>query len=164
MAFFPCVRFSKLAIFHLNGTAKQVKNYSIKDKIEYSRKYHSELSELYDLICKLSIIAESRHIKMVIENPYDVSHYLTRYFPVLPEVIDMDRTERGDWQTKPTQYFFFNFHPYNNFIFEALDYVEHKTHMHRKAEDGKSSKTMRSMIHPQYANRFIREFILEDKE
>ena len=160
-AFFPCVRFSKLAILRLQGTALQYKNKTQLEKLEYSKEFHQELSYLYNLVCKLCIIADQKNLKLIIENPYDPDHYLTRYFPILPAVIDRDRTQNGDWQVKPTQYFFLNCKPQNNIIFEPLEYVENTSHLARKSEDGKSVKTMRSMIHPQYANRFIREFILD---
>ena len=163
LAFFPCVRFSKLAILHLQGTAQQTKKKSELERLEYSKEFHKELSKLYGLICELCIVADRKKLKLIIENPYDKTHYLTRYFPILPEIIDMDRTQNGDYQVKPTQYFFINMKPKQNLVLEPLEYVEHKTHMGRKSENGKSIKTMRSMIHPQYASRFIRQYILESE-
>ena len=100
---------------------------------------------------------------MIIENPYMQPHYLTSYFCVRPTMIDKDRTERGDYFEKPTQYWFVNFEPKQNFIFEPLDYVEKQVIAKVKKKDGISVKTQRSMIHPQYANRFIREFILDQE-
>ena len=42
---------------------------------------------------------------MVLENPYTQQHYLVRYFPIKPKIIDKDRTKDGDYYKKPTQYF-----------------------------------------------------------
>lgn len=91
---------------------------------------------------------------MVIENPANQPHYLSKYWCLYPEIIDNDRRKNGDWFKKPTQYWFLNFKPYNNLVFEALDYVK------PKVCDG--LKTVeKSMIHPQYANRFIRQYLIE---
>ena len=83
-----------------------------------------------------------------------MSHYLTRYFSLKPKVIDTDRTLRGDNFKKPTQYWFINCDPKFNIILEPLSIVKHKTVANCW------DKVERSMINPQYANRFIREFIL----
>lgn len=57
-----------------------------------------------------------------------------------------------------------NFKPKNNLVFETIDYVKTKIiAKSRVNDDGLSVKTQRSMIHPQYADRFIRQYIL-DKE
>lgn len=99
---------------------------------------------------------------MVIENPYMQPHYLTTYWCVKPTIIDKDRTMRGDYYMKPTQYWFVNCEPKNNLVFEPLDYVEKQVISKVKVKDGISVKTQRSMIHPQYANRFIREFLIDE--
>lgn len=66
---------------------------------------------------------------------------------------------------KPTQYFFINIKPKNNFIFEVVNNnalnktIENMTDIELNGK--KVSKTVaRSMIHNEYANRFIREYIL----
>ena len=69
----------------------------------------------------------------------------------------MNRRENGDHFIKPTQYWFINCEPKNNFIFEPLLQVEYKT------VDNQNT-VGRSMIHPQYANRFIREYIIDEEE
>lgn len=104
------------------------------------------------------------------ENPYSQEHYLRRYWCIEPAVIDTDRRERGDYFKKPTQYWFLNIEPKNNLIMEVSNNnsVSIKDPIRAgmaeaKAEMGMSDisiKTARSMIHPDYANRFIREYIL----
>lgn len=91
---------------------------------------------------------------------------MTRYFCVAPLLIDTDRTRRGDMFVKPTQYWFANCQPSNNEIqcFRKDNKIGIKDAI-RKMPNGKmvgakDLKTARSMIHPDYANRFIREFIL----
>ena len=55
---------------------------------------------------------------------------------------------------KPTQFFFVNLNAQHNFIFEPLTFKETKNveKLHGKE---------RSEIDPEYANRFIREFIID---
>lgn len=160
MAFFPCTRFESRIPLWFRGEAQQQKNWDVFKKLDYSMDLHNELHEFYLLFSKMFYIAEKRKLQMIIENPYMQPHYLTTYFCVRPTLIDHDRTERGDYYQKPTQYWFINRKPHYNFIFEPLEYVEKQVIAKVKKTDGKSVKTLRSMIHPQYANRFIREFIL----
>lgn len=65
---------------------------------------------------------------------------------------------------KPTQYWFINCEPKNNFIFEPIEYVEKKIIGKVRGTDTTTRKTERSMMHPQYARRFIKQYILEEKE
>ena len=104
-------------------------------------------------------------MKLVIENPYTAPHYLTTYWCIKPKIIDMNRRENGDYMKKPTQFFFINFEPKNNLIFEPIDYVEQrKNDFITKKTTGKDRTVCRSEIHPQYANRFIRQYLIDGKE
>ena len=47
-------------------------------------------------------------------------------------------------------------------MFEAIDYVEKKDIVKAKATNFTSRKTERSMIHPQYADRFIRQYVIDE--
>lgn len=164
LAFFPCVRFSSKIPPLMRGEAPQQKNWTDTKKLEYSMQMHTELSELYQLISKMAHIAIDKKIRMVIENPYDHAHYLTMYFPLKPGIIDKDRTQNGDHFKKPTQYYFINTKPLNNLVFEPMEYVQQKWVKHQHNENGFDRKTLRSMIHPQYASRFIRQYILDESE
>ena len=92
---------------------------------------------------------------MIVENPVTQPHYLTTYFPIKPKLIDRDRTRNGDHYRKPTQYWFINCEPENNVVFEPIEFVERKTIM------GKRNQTNRSMIHGQYARRFLMNYVLD---
>lgn len=165
MAFFPCIRFEDQALLIFRCDQYQLKRKSEIEKLEIDIKAHEELHDLYILITKLAIICFRKGLKIIIENPYSAQHYLTRYWCLNPELIDQNRTERGDYYKKPTQFFFINCESKHNFIFEPLIdtklyTVSNYSHDKDNKIDGQSSKVSRSMIHPQYANRFIREFIL----
>ena len=108
------------------GTQYQLKNKSDKEKLEYNLELHNELHYLYTIITKMVLVCMNKNIPLIIENPYSMEHYLTRYWSLKPSVIDKDRTLRGDHYKKPTQYWFINREPSNNFIFEPMVLNEHK--------------------------------------
>lgn len=160
LAFFPCTRFEARIPLEFRGEAYQQKNWDDAKKLEYSMKLHDELHRNYELISKLAFIAITRDLKLVIENPYTQPHYLTTYWCLKPSLIDKDRQLNGDYYKKPTQFWFIGFNPKQNLVFEPIDYVEGKVIATVSGENGKSRTTMRSMIHPQYANRFIRQYLI----
>lgn len=162
LAFFPCIRFEDQIQMCFRGTAYQCKNMNNEQKLSYDLKLHDELSKLYKLITKLAIVCIRKHIPLIIENPYSTTHYLVKYWAIPYTILDTDRTLNGDYYKKPTQYWFINCEPKNNFIFEPIEKVEQKIIAFQKNENGIDRTVLRSMIHPQYANRFIREFILEE--
>lgn len=155
IAFFPCTRFEAQIQLHFRGQATQLRNKSLIEKLEYDLKLHKELTKLYELVTKLAIVCLRRGVKLIIENPYSNNlHYLTKYWCIPASIIDNDRTKRGDYYKKPTQYWFIGCEPKSNMILEAysinnIKKIEHQT-----------NKTERSLISSEYANRFIREFII----
>lgn len=157
MAFFPCVRFENQALLLFRGENSGFKNWSIKQKLEYDLTYHQELARNYELITKLVLICIEKNLKLVIENPYSEQHYLTRYWCLKPKYIDYDRRRTGDYYKKPTQYYFINCEPKHNFIFEGIDIKIKKSIIDTR------NQVERSMISKDYANRFIREMILDEE-
>lgn len=157
LAFFPCTRFNAKIPLLSRGEAAQQKNWNYEKKIEYSMKIENEIHNHYQLLCKLILICIEKRIRLVIENPYTQPHFLHTYLPIKPSVIHTDRSKYGDTAKKPTQYWFINFKPKQNFCFENLqseilwksDYAK-----------GENRQTLRSLISQTYANRFIREYIL----
>lgn len=168
IAFFPCVRFENQIMLHFRGQANGMQNWSWKKKMENCMKIQEELTHNYDLVNMLFIICIDRGLRLILENPYSEEHYLRRYWCYPPSIIDRDRRERGDFFKKPTQYWFLNCSPKNNFIFgfqndNGIDCKDAIRMMNKETYEktgAPSKKVARSMIHPDYANRFIREFIL----
>lgn len=158
IAFFPCTRFEDQVQMHFRGTAFQMKKYTDEQKLEYDLKLHRELSKLYELVTKLAIVCLRRKIPLIIENPYSSTHYLVKYWAIPAKIIDKDRTLRGDYFQKPTQYWFINCKPQYNMILEPQIWYKTKTinDIHNKTE--------RSLISKEYANRFIREFIIPEEK
>lgn len=154
MAFFPCIRFENQILLHFRGDVSQFKNKTIEEKLLYDMELQKELTHNYMLITKLVLVCLKKNIPLIIENPYSTQHYLHTHWALKPQVIDMNRRLRGDNFIKPTQYFFVNCEPKNNFIFEPQVIKELKISNELRTVE-------RSMISKEYANRFIREFILD---
>lgn len=173
MAFFPCIRFENQVMLMFRGQQAQIKDWPIVKKMEYCIQLQHELTHMYELVNKLFIICIKRGLRLIVENPYSEEHYLRRYWCLSPSVIDRDRRQRGDYYKKPTQYWFVNCEPTNNFIFEAQnnnaivckDAIRFMTKKDMESRGITASKKVaRSMIHPDYANRFIREFVIDKAE
>lgn len=161
MAFFPCTRFEDQIALCFRGDQYQMRNYSDQKKVENTMRLAEERSQLYAIFLKMAAVALKKGIRLIIENPYSSQHYLTQYFPIRPKLIDKDRTKRGDYWKKPTQYWFINCEPENNLVLKSQETSEFFGSIEScTSKDGISRRTRRSMISPQYAEHFIKEFIL----
>ena len=173
IAFFPCVRFENQIMLAFRGQLDQLKKWSMKQKMQYCMKLLSELKTNYDAVNKMFIVCMDRGLRLIMENPYSQEHFLRRYWCLQPAIIDKDRRENGDYFAKPTQFWFCNIKPKNNFLAEPIVYnhIEEKDAIERLNSSmyaqhfGKVSlKVARSMIHPTYANRFIRRYLIDGDE
>lgn len=168
LAFFPCIRFENQIMLSFRGQLYGMKDWDYKQKMKYDMDLMTELKSNYDMVNKLFIMCMDRNLKLVMENPFSEEHFLRRYWCYPPSIIDKDRRDNGDYYAKPTQYWFLNCEPKNNFIFEAITYNHlgvKDANRFMKKEDyaktgAKSKKVARSMIHPDYANRFIRQYLI----
>ena len=163
MAFFPCTRFEAKVPLAFRGESPQQKSWDDLKKLQYSMKLHGELHELYEKLCELTVVAERKGLRMVIENPVTQPHYLTTYWCIKPSVIDKDRTNDGDYYKKPTQYFFIGFEPSFNLVMEPLELVKTRTIDNAKGTETTSVQVERSVMHPQYARRFIKKYIIREE-
>ena len=168
MAFFPCIRFEDQIILHFKGNSYGYENFPLEKKMTIDIGLMEELSHFYVLVNKLFITCIRGGYRLIMENPYSESHFLKRYWCFEPSIIDRDRRENGDYFKKPTQYWFINCTPEQNVLFEpipmntlfvkdAINQMKKKDYIKTGAKD---KKTARSMSHPDYANRFIRTYLL----
>ena len=103
-----------------------------------------------------------KNLHLIIENPITQPHDLTLYWCIQPKVVDKDRTLNGDYMKKPTQFFFINCEPKQNILFEPIEYVPQRVHERMKVTDtDKSRQVLRSEIQPQYASRFIKQYLID---
>lgn len=170
LAFFPCIRFENQVMLMFRGQQKQIKDWAYKDKMLYDMKLLEELKRNYDLVNMLFITCIDRGLKIVMENPYSEEHFLRRYWCYPSSIIDKDRRDNGDYYAKPTQYWFLNCEPKNNLLWEAIPYnsievkdaIRFMTKKDYEKTRAKNKKQARSMIHPDYASRFIRQYLIDE--
>ena len=108
LAFFPYTKFETQIPLHFKGEARQQRNWTDIQKLEYDMKLHNELHELYELLCMICVVVIRKDLKMIIENPSMPPHYLTTYWCMKPSLVDKNRQDDGDYYKKPTQYWFIN--------------------------------------------------------
>ena len=168
IAFFPCVRFEAQIILWMRGVNYSQRKWDLEEKMKTNIDLVMDMAKMNELVNQLFIVCLRKGLKLVMENPYSEQHFLRRYWCFEPAIIDKDRRESGDYFAKPTQYWFLNFEPKQNLIFEPITYnhlgtggkIDSLTKEHCEKVGAESVKTLRSMIHPDYANRFIRQYIL----
>ena len=88
------------------------------------------------------------------------------YFPIKPKVIVKDRHEEGDYFKKPTQFFFVNCEPEQNIVLQPLEYIRQVTtdSCISGIEGEQNRQVKRSLMHPQFADRFIKTYIFDKKD
>lgn len=172
MAFFPCVRFEDQILLYFRGDSFGDKNKPISDLMERDITLMDELAHLYKLVNMMFIVCIRKELRLIMENPYSSQHFLKNYWCYKPSVVDLDRRKRGDYYKKPTQFWFLNVEPKLNLVMDyiprnsigAKDAIRKMTKKDWEKTGATSIKEARSMIHPEYANRFIREFIITQGE
>ena len=122
LAFFPCVRFENQIMLLFRGQQYQQRGLSLENKMLYDMKLLDEVNSMYKLVNRLFIVCIRKGLKLIMENPYSEEHFLRRYWCLPATIIDKDRRDNGDYFAKPTQYWFLNCEPMNNFLFEPLTY------------------------------------------
>ena len=115
--------------------------------------------EYFERLMKFVYVCIAYKIRMIFENPWSEQTYLKSNFLKVPDIVDMNRMERGDYYKKPTAYWFWNCEPTHGFTYQ--NDKEQKIIM--KAKGGTKvglCSEERSMISPDYARNFICDFIL----
>ena len=159
MAFFPCIYFCENNQLYFMGAHQNLKRLSKKEQIDTILKRSQDREYFYEMILKMFAVCDIRGIRLIVENPYAGQHYLVGNFPYQAAIIDRNRTLRGDYFNKPTQYWFINCEPTYGQSFQKAD-------KHKKIASGKPGaygglcSEDRSLISPDYARNFICDFIL----
>ena len=162
MAFFPCIYFTGYTnpvLFRLDN--KNYKNLTLREKLDKIIQRGKDRQYFYENIQKMVGVCLLRNLRLIIENPWSANgeQYLKNNFFKEPDLIDNNRTLRGDDFVKPTGYWFFNCKPTFGCSFELNK--KHKKIVNTKHPlGGGICSTERSMINPKYAHNFICDFIL----
>lgn len=121
-----------------------------------------ERSRMFELLYKFVCVCLTRGLRMCFENPWAMNTFLkTSVFIKRPDLVDEDRSRRGDYRRKPTAYWFWNCEPTRGFTNEQTP--ADRILNHNQTQDGTRRgvcSTERSMIAPAYARNFIADFIL----
>jgi hypothetical protein len=159
MAFYPCIYFSCLSQLGFYMSYKNYKRLSNEDKIKEILKRSDKRKEFYDRLIKFCAVCLRLDIRMIFENPWSLQTYLKANFIKQPDLIDDDRTKRGDAFVKPTAYWYWNCEPTNGQSFQEPKETKRLMWCKKNPIAGQCSEE-RSMISPDYARNFICDFIL----
>lgn len=159
IAFFPCIYFTgwtNPCYFTLGNI--NYRSLTLEEKLQKMTERADNRNYFFKMIIKLVGICLIDNIKLVIENPAGAMHYLEHNFFKAPDIIDRDRTKRGDYSKKPTQYWFFNFKPCYGESYQKPDHINIIADL--KGNEAGLCSEERSLISPDYARNFICDFIL----
>ena len=159
MAFFPCIYFCENNELYFTGKHMNLSRLTTEEKIEAILHRSRNRQFMYELCLKLFCVCDVRNIRLIVENPYSYAHYLVNNFPYRAVLIDKNRSLRGDFYKKPTQYFFLNCEPTYGKSFQKPSIHKHIASGKPGIQGGICSED-RSMISPDYARNFICDFIL----
>ena len=161
IAFYPCIYFCATSQMAFYLTSVNYRCLSDEQKISEILKRSDNRKEYYDRLIKFCAVCMKKGIRMIFENPYSEQTYLKANFIKAPDVVDMNRSLRGDFRIKPTAYWYFNCNPTYGESFEPTPKDKIQIHMKmRGATKSGLCSEERSMISPDYARNFICDFIL----
>ena len=178
MAFFPCIKFCNMAEYNQRSAQEHLRRIGkpIKEIYDFLKKESDERYFFYQKCLKMHGVVEMKGLRMIMENPWNVTNYTNFFWFKKVTFIDNDRTRRGDYFMKPTGYWFTNCEPtYGNSYqptppnkrkFTGIGTWSKNPNKHSKEETARGSTKAglcseeRSMISPDYARNFICDFIL----
>ena len=139
---------------------------TIKEKSDKILERSTNRERFFCLAVKMVTIAEQRNLKLVMENPWSMQTFLKNgNFVKAPDVVDNDRTIRGDFFKKPTAYWFFGCSPTQGKTIQITPKEKIKSViLAKKSKEAGICSEERSMISPDYARNFICDFILGKKQ
>ena len=159
IAFFPCIYFCAVSQMEFSLNCHNYKGWSNLKKVQHIIDRSKKRERLYEILIKFCGVCMEKGIRMIFENPWSMQTYLKANFIKAPEVIDMNRMERGDYYMKPTAYWFWNCEPTHGFSYQNDKEKKSIVYANKSPQAGLCSEE-RSMISPDYARNWICDFIL----
>lgn len=159
IAFFPCIFFCENNQLYFTGKHMNLSKLTKKEKIDTIINRAKDREFMYEMALKLFAVSDILKLRLIVENPYAGQHFLIENFPYSAAIIDRDRTQRGDYYKKPTQYWFVNCEPTHGYTYQ-------KPITHKRIASGKPGirggicSEDRSMISPDYARNFICDWVI----
>lgn len=162
-AFFPCIYFSSLSQMAISFGCTNYRSLNQRDKTDKILERSSNRERFFRLAVKMISVCIMREIPIIMENPWSMQTFLKSNFVAAPNLIDNDRSLRGDYFKKPTAYWFFNCDPTRGKTIQRNMNVKRVEDCKHGIKAGMCSEE-RSMISPDYARNFICDFILGKKQ
>lgn len=161
LAFFPCIYFCAFSQMGMTWNYRNYRKLSGRQATEQILERAHNREKFFALAVKMFGIAREREIRLIMENPWSMQHFLKSGFVQPPSVVDKDRTLRGDYYRKPTAYWFLNCTPTNGVSIQQTPKDQIKSiWLQKKGIAPGICSEDRSMISPDYARNFICDFIL----
>lgn len=111
IAFYPCIYFCAASQMAFYLSQKNHRKLSDERKIEVILNRSAKREEYYARLIKFVGVCLRGGVKMIFENPWAEQTYLKANFLKLPDLIDNNRSMRGDFFVKPTAYWYWNCKP-----------------------------------------------------
>jgi hypothetical protein len=163
IAFFPCIYFCAMSQMAFSFGYTNYRKMNVQQKTDAILERSHNRERFFRIAVKMASIAYQKDLRMIMENPWAEQTFLKANFIKAPDVVDENRTIRGDYFKKPTAYWFFNCKPTNGLTIQNDKII--KTILNTKAsgQAGLCSED-RSMISPDYARNWICDFILGKRQ
>ena len=159
LAFFPCIYFCATSQMSFYWTCVNYRAKTTKEATDAILQRSKDREYFFSLAVKMLAVAKIRGLRLIMENPWSEQTFLKANFVMPPSLVDMDRSKRGDYYTKPTAYWYINCEPTVGYSFQRAK--EHKTIMSSKgASRAGLCSEERSMISSDYARNFICDFVI----
>lgn len=153
VAFYPCTWFSVQNELIYSKKVYNFRTWNDEKIDKYISKRKKERERVYSILLKFIHVVKRKNIKTVIENPYTRNYLLYQKEMKQPDLIIENRRVLGDYYIKPTMFYFYNFEP--TFF---TDYIRVNNESLKRVND--ESGINRSLMHGDFANNFIRKYIL----
>ena len=159
LAFYPCIYFCAPSQMQFFMSSVNYRCLSDLEKINKILERTENRKEFYERLIKFVYVCIAKGIRMIFENPWSEQTYLKSNFLKNPDVVDINRMQRGDYYKKPTAYWFWNCEPTHGSS-QQNDKEQKIVFNARGASQAGLCSEERSMISPDYARNFICDFIL----
>ena len=164
VAFYPCIYFCASSQMAFSLGCKNYRKLTNEQKISEILKRSDKRKDFYDRLIRFCAVCLKKGVRMILENPWSEQTYLKANFIKAPDVVDMDRTLRGDVFKKPTAFWFWNCTPTNGETIQPYKGERKSIMTSRKALHSGLCSEERAMISPDYARNWICDFVLGKKQ
>ena len=164
VAFYPCIYFCAYSQMAFSLGYTNYRKLTNEQKISEILKRSDKRKDYYDRLIRFCAVCLKKGIRMIFENPWSEQTYLKANFIKATDVVDMDRTLRGDVFKKPTAFWFWNCTPTNGETIQPYKGERKSIMTSRKALHSGLCSIERSMISPDYARNWICDFVLGKKQ